>query len=116
MKILYQAEDGTIFDDEDKCYAYETVNKFPELFLIDFYDINNNLYHINKADPFNDDIYNRCEKIHIHNDVELSILHWISTECGWCEFEDQITEPGIWVREAKNNIISNAEWRKVCSD
>ena len=116
MKILYQAEDGKIFDDEDKCYAYETVNKFPELFLIDFYDIDNNLYHINKADPFNDDIYNRCEKIHIHNDVELSILHWISIECGWCEFEDQITEFGIWVREATNNIISNAKWKKVYND
>lgn len=104
MRTLYEAEDGKIFLNEDECYAYETLYKFPELLNIQFYDKENQIYHIKDTDPFNSKYYIKCEKIYIHNFAELMCLHWITKECGWCEF-DQISEPGLWIRKEQGGSL-----------
>lgn len=109
MKTLYEAEDGTIFSNEDACYNYETTLKFPELFNIQFYDEKNNVYHIEKTDPFNDKYYQNCEKISIRDNAELMCLHWLAFETGWSEFE-QITEPGTWIRIEK---VWSGHWERI---
>lgn len=101
MKIIYVADDGKQFYNEEGCYCYESSLKFPELKDIDFYDKENNLYHIDKNDIFNDECYQKSEAINIHNDTELACLHWLANECGWCEFTDYISKPGFWTREEK---------------
>ena len=110
MKILYQAEDGKIFEDEDKCYNYEYILIFPELFRINFYDKDGNLYYLDKNDIFDDDIYNLAEKVNVHNKEEVAALHKLAFECGWCEF-DQIIAPGIWIREENNDKLEG-KWRQ----
>lgn len=98
MKIIYIAEDGTPFKNEEDCYYYEQFLRFPEIYNIKFFDEKNKEYHIN-ADSFPSySIYNNCEALMIHNNAELIGLHWLSSEYGWCEFE-QITEPGFWKRK-----------------
>lgn len=110
MKILYQAENGKIFEDEDKCYNYEYALKFPEMFNIHFYDIDGSEYMIDEKDIFHDRVYWEAEKVNIHNETELAVLHKLALDCGWCEF-DQITAPGIWVRKENDNIIEG-KWER----
>lgn len=97
MNILYEAKDGKIFRDENECYNYEYLLDYSEMFNIVFYDKMGSIYHINKENIFDDNIYHRSEKVRIHDEVELNCLRKLTKECGWCEFE-QITAPGIWVR------------------
>ena len=103
MKIIYIADDGKQFDNENECYSYETGLKFSEVINIDFYDKNSNIYHIDKNDMFNDKYYNKSEAINIHNNAELICLRWLANECGWCEFTDYISEPGFWIRKEKEH-------------
>ena len=112
MKILYQAEDGKIFEDEDKCYGYEYALKFPEMFNIWFYDEEGSLFHIDKNNIFSDDVYFRAEKVYVHDEMELTTLHILAVDCGWCEF-DQITEPGIWLRTESTESFIGGKWNKI---
>ena len=108
MKIIYIADDGKHFDNEYDCKLYEDSLKYSELINIDFYDINNNLYHIQKDDIFNWNIYQNSEKVHIHDDKEFMCFQWLANEQGYCEFQDSITSPGVWIRQDKG--LGDAEW------
>lgn len=112
MKILYQAKDGKIFDNEDECCGYEYKLEFPEIFNICFYDKDGLLYHINEDDIFNDDYYFRAEKVDIYNKTDLIVFRKLARECGWCEFTDQITSPGTWIRKDDNKLYGIWELEK----
>lgn len=111
MKVLYEAIDGSIFNDQNDCEVYEASINHSALFDISFYDSEGNEYSISdyKPDIFNDLIYQRCGKVFAHNEDELKDLQWLAEECGWCEFE-QITDVGIWVR---HEDLGNGTWEHV---
>ena len=96
MKIWYESEDGVFFDDEGKCYEHEQKQKHTHLNSIVFFDKEENKYTIGE-DIFNDDIYQKAEKVIIHNEEEYNDFAWIADECGWAEFY-LIKEPGEWIR------------------
>jgi len=98
MKVIYKADDGTLFETLDKCYDYEFILKFPEILKITFFDKNGKSYHIDKNNLFDDKWYNRAEAMIVHNDAELNGLHQIADDAGWPEFEE-IPEPGFWIRK-----------------
>lgn len=108
MRIIYEAEDGTRFDNEEECLSYELAIDSTDLDNIIFYDEYDLGYHINKKNIYDDNIYNNCESIYIHNEAELNALLKLAKDCGWCEFET-FTEPGYWVREGD---VFYANWRK----
>ena len=95
--MMFQADDGKIFDDLLKCMSYEAEIFHPALFSISFFDKDNNLYRIQKGDVFDEAIYDKAEKIVITSNEELEDLHWYTGETGWCEFE-QIDSVGTWKR------------------
>ena len=109
MKIIYQAFDGRNFDNKEKCEIYEFKKLYPNLFTIDFYDAENKLFHLSKEkdDLWDDATYYMAEKVKIHNVAELSDFLLLAKEAGWCEFEEQINDIGLWERtedEVKNGI------------
>lgn len=109
MKILYEAIDGKIFTNEDECYEYETLLKYPELLTIDFFDEFDNIYHIKAEDIFNEIVYNLCEKVYIRTEAELAAFKFLTSETGWCEFED-IDSTGVWRRVT--NSWNNGYYKK----
>ena len=109
MKIIYEAYDGTQFDDEDDCRWYEERRNHKDIYLIRFFDRNGNEYHMTNDYDSNENIYQCCEKIVAENKRQIDDLLWISEEYGWCEFE-QIISPGIWLRKDKG--FGDAEWIK----
>ena len=113
MTTLYKAFDGTIFENEWECETYE--NKLIHFHLkdISFYTIDNHEYFI--EDDFSDDIYNNCYKVIIHNSDEFNDFIWLAEYCGWCEFYEQITGPGTWVRHEFSDYYRRFEgyWKKV---
>lgn len=98
MQILYKAIDGKIFDNEDECLLYENKNNYSDLKNIEFYSEDGTKCYIDLNDIYNDNIYQFAEKVIIHNQNEFKCFIWLAEECGWCEFYDQITSPGTWVR------------------
>ncbi len=112
MKIIYQAEDGTTFDNEFDCLAYEETKTYNFIYSIDFFDSFGDKYSIVKENLFNDNWYYSCEKIHIHNQDELSELLRLSRDCGWCEFYEQIDSVGVWERKEIPNSFQG-KWIKV---
>lgn len=97
MKIVFIADDGTQFDDFHKCKEYETIQKHPKMFDIIFADENGTEYALDKDDPFNDKAYNKACKVVIKTQEELDELAFLTSDCGWIEFE-QITDIGTWIR------------------
>lgn len=113
MKIIYEAYDGTRFDDEDDCRWYEEKRNHKDIYLIRFFDANGNEYHITSDYDSNENIYQCCEKIVIDNKSQADDLLWISEEYGWCEFE-QIISPGTWIRT--EDEMRNGVWKKLESN
>ena len=112
MKVLYQAEDGTIFNDENACSDYEAEIQHKNIVLIDFFDYENDIYHVDSNDLFNDKIYSDAWKVNIHNHKEFDDFAWLTEVCGWWEFE-QINRPGIWVRHEPDNPWGDGIWERV---
>lgn len=110
MKKVYIADDGTWFDDFDKCEEYETIQKHPKMFDIIFADKNGTEYTLNKDNPFDDKAYNKACKVIIKTQEELDELAFLTSECGWIEFE-QITGLGTWIRFEGENF--DGVWIKV---
>lgn len=108
MKILYQSFDGTIFEDETECYCHEMKQEHSHLKNIVFFNAENQEYKI-EDDLFDDDIYQKAEKVIIHNGNELADFVWLIDETGWTEFY-QITEVGTWIRKESS---WNGRWTKV---
>ena len=107
MKIWYESEDGVFFDDEDDCYVHEQKQKHNHLNTIIFFDENDKQYTIGE-NIFDEEIYQKAEKIIIHSLEELADLLWLSVENGWCEFE-QIKKIGTWIR--KENGFRDGIWK-----
>lgn len=109
MKVVYIANDGTEFDDEWDCEVYEAGIEHAGLLDIEFYDVNDQLYQIDKLSVFDEWVYNKAEKVVIPTQKAYDDFAWLTEETGWCEWED-ITEPGIWVRHEDER--GNARWIK----
>jgi hypothetical protein len=82
MKIIYQADDGKIFENEYECLEYEDGLKFPKLFSIVFFDAAGKSYFINKNHIYDDDVYQKAEKVYIHSTAELLAFHWLAEALG----------------------------------
>lgn len=113
MKIIYEAVDGKQFDNEFDCQAYEGKLAHPHLEGITFFTEESFLPITIKEDIFDDDIYNKCVAVWIHDKNELADILWLAEEAGWCEFE-QFTEPGFWKREDPDpfSLAMEAKWVK----
>ena len=110
MKIWYEANDGEFFDNAWECELHELILIHTHLDKISFYTKKDNEYieyHIDYTKDITcDDTYQHCDRIHIHDEYEFLDLIWLSKYCGWSEFTEQITQPGIWTRyEDKENSI-----------
>lgn len=113
MKIWYVAIDGTLFDNEDECASYEAEFNHSNLKNINFYSKIKDKYYpysLNLKCIYDDGLYQDCDKIIIHNTNELADLLWLAEECGWCEFNEQISSPGTWIRHEEDG---NGYWTLV---
>ena len=110
MKILYQSNDGLIFDSEFLCLNHENSLIHSSLFSIVFYNKTNTPYKIRKENLYDDEIYQQCEKVIIHNHEELDDFIWLAEECGWCEFGN-INSIGTWIR--KTNDFNEGRWERI---
>ena len=114
MKIIYEADDGTRFDNRFDCEFYEESKRHHHLKDVTFYDEEGKPYSIdgNGYDDWVDDrIYYECYGIDIHNDEELEDVIWLGKYTGWCEFYEFFNEPGHWIR--KEDEMSNGYWEKT---
>ena len=109
MRVVYIANDGTEFDDEWDCEVYEAGIEHAGLLDIEFYDVNEQLYQIDKLSIYDEWVYYKAEKVVIPTQKVYDDFAWLTEKTGWCEWED-ITEPGIWVRHEDD--LGNAKWRK----
>lgn len=92
MRIIYIADDGTQFDDEFDCEAYEFRQNLP-VDCLKFYDEQGNeMPH----ELFEDETYNFSQKIVVPDKASLECLHKVADYCGWCEW-DRIDSIGTWV-------------------
>ena len=110
MNILYEADDGTIFDNEYDCLFYEEKKDHLNLEGILIYTKNNVILGFDLDDLLNEKYYYQSEKVILHNEKEFKDFIWLAEYCGWCEWYDFITSPGIWVRYEENG---NGCWKKV---
>ena len=97
MKIWYESDDGVFFDSEDDCYRHEQTLIHNHLNTITFFDKENHKYTIGE-NIFDDDIYQKAERVIIHNEEEFNDFSWLADECGWAEFY-LISGVGEWIRE-----------------
>lgn len=111
MRVVYIAYDGTEFDDEFDCEVYEAGIKHAGLLDIEFYDVNDQLYQIDKLSIFDEWVYHKAEKVIIPTQKAYDDFAWLTEETGWLEFE-QLTSVGTWVRrqEGWNGV---GIWEKV---
>lgn len=110
MRIIYEANDGKQFDTSSECEEYEAILAHPSVLNVDFYDINNTVYHIDRNNFFDDSVYQRAVKVIIHNRAEFDDFAWMTYECGWWEF-DEIISDGSWMRFVDD--VMNPTWKKV---
>lgn len=113
MKIIYQADDGKLFENEWDCEEHEAKIKYlkhPHLKNITFFTKEDCPYFMDDDSIFSDDIYYYCWKITVHNIDELNDLIWLTDYWGWCEFK-QITEPGTWERHEID--LFKGHWVKI---
>lgn len=110
MKVIYEAFDGIRFDNDFDCEMYEAVVQHPEIFSIIFYNSAGESYKVRHHAPFDDEVYQACEKINVTTNGAFECLKWITKYCGWSELE-QITEEGIWERVDEDD--SGGVWKKV---
>lgn len=110
MKIIYEANDGTIFDNEYDCLFYEEKKDHLNLENILLYTRDNIKLGFNFNDILNEKYYNYSEKIILHNEKEFKDFIWLAEYCGWCEWYDFITSSGTWIRYEENG---NGRWKKI---
>lgn len=91
MKVIYIADDGKEFDNEDDCEIYEWKLKHMHLNEICFYDKDGNKLY----DAYSEDTYNNAERIVVPNENAVKELQEFARYTGYCCYED-ITECGEW--------------------
>ena len=92
MKHIYEAFDGTQFDDEYDCYQYEWKHSHPHLNEIKFLDKNNN----ELKNFLSDDAYNKTDTIIVPSEECVKELEDLVEHTGFMSYES-IDRPGIWV-------------------
>lgn len=114
MKIIYEAFDGTKFDNECECLNHEFILEHLEnLLRIEFYE-EEGLPPLIIDSSFIPDafIYNFSNALRIHDQDEFDSFKEWAKEFGWSEFEEEITSPGFWVRKEGRNDREHY-WIKV---
>lgn len=103
MKTIYEADDGTVFDNRYECQDYTECRKHCNLYSVTFLDSSGKSLRLDDQSirifdnlPY---VYQNCNEIVVHNEEEVVSVQWLADYYGWCcEFE-QITSPGTWKRE-----------------
>ena len=82
MKILYIADDGTQFHDEDECLAYENrINKWSKITKSRFWDV---MRVPMTVEQWLDDPEN-CDYMEVANDEEAALIQeYLRNEIGLC--------------------------------
>jgi len=92
MRIIYEADDGTQFDEEWKCEDYEWKLAHPNLKYIKCY----NKEGEELESLFEEDTYNYVKKIVVPTDHAAKDLQDLANYTGYCYYA-HITESGVWV-------------------
>ena len=108
MTIIYKADDGTEFITEKECLAYENRISFDSIL---FFDKDNHLISYTNPLDFEESekLYFLATRVHILNEEDFKKFSTWAREFGWCEFDDDITSAGVWVR--KTDEMGNASWK-----
>lgn len=88
VTVQYEAFDGTMFDDDDECLAYEFKLLYDKA-GIRFIDANGRTIEYSKEDP--DNMYDAAEYIIIDRSKEKEndrFIDWIHNNYGWCLLDD----------------------------
>jgi hypothetical protein len=96
MKIIYIADDGSLFDNEYDCEAYEWKLNHPHLKDIHAFDKDGNEF----ADIFSEDTYNYSEKIIVSSEEAAKDMRDLAKYTGYCAYE-YIDAVGEWVFDAR---------------
>lgn len=102
MIILYQAEDGRIFDNRFDCATYEIKERIKNT-DIKMYDRSGNAF--SPATYLSDDTYNNVETIIISNEQDLEDIQKIYDYTGFYHEIDRIGT-WVWYDEKQKFIIS----------
>ena len=99
MKIIYEAFDGTQFDDELKCVNYEwKLNHEKSLKDLIFYDKDGKVMTDSKL---SEDVYSKVMKIEVLSDYGVQTLKDIADYAGFCCY-DVIDSIGVWTWNKEN--------------
>jgi hypothetical protein len=100
MRTIYIADDGTQFDDEFECEAYEW--KLNHLNLKDVHAFNKD--GIEFEDIFSEETYNYSTKIVVSSDEAAKELQELARYTGYCCYED-IDKAGEWIFDEKQETF-----------
>ena len=107
MKIIYEAFDGTHFDNESECTDYEWKKQheaaFKELF---FYDKSGNILN----DKLSEETYGNTMHIEVRSQEALQALHDLADYTGFCCYES-VTDIGHWYWTGDDNYNGHFEKR-----
>lgn len=105
MKVYYEANDGTIFNDQFECEEYEFLQSIEDdLNYLIFYDAEGNILR----HPLNEAEYGLCQTITALTPNAITALHKIVDYTGFCEYSS-ITSTGNWEWEEGKGFV------KVCA-
>ena len=108
MRVIYIAEDGTLFDNEWDCEHYEFRASLKGLKDIVCLDEDGEILY----DLFSQDTYNYGNVISVLTDDALKTLHKIANYCGWCLWDD-IDSIGTWSFKEDNRPFCEGKFIKV---
>lgn len=92
MRIVYIADDGTLFNSEFECLDYEWLQKHHHINDIEFYTEDGERV----TDIFDESIYQTVEKVIVPNSAALEDLYELVEYTGFYSY-GSIEEPGIWI-------------------
>ncbi len=100
MTVIYIADDGTQFDNEWDCEAYEWKLNHPHLKDILIFDENGNKFE----DIMAEDTYNYSAKIVITSDDALQAIQDLESYTGYCCY-GSIDSIGEWVFDKRKETF-----------
>lgn len=100
MTIIYIADDGTHFDNEWDCEAYEWKLNHQHIKDILAFDKDGNKFE----DMMAEDTYNYSTKIVITSDAALQAIRDLASYTGYCEYES-IDSIGEWIHDDRKNCF-----------
>ena len=98
MRIIYIADDGSLFDDEYDCERYEWRLNHPHLKDVHVFDENGKEFD----DIYSEDTYNYSMKIVVTSEEAVKDLRDLADYNGWVCFEG-IDAVGEWVFDERKN-------------